>query len=92
MPGNSAPPVLVDAPALPHQFSAFPPVRQKAPPVTLQQNQNQPVGPKPPPKAVFLNAVGAPMVPNTVMPKAAKPKPPVPPKCAADWLGGTLFQ
>ena len=89
MPGNSAPPVLVDAPALPHPFSAFPPVRQKAPPVTLQQNQNQPVGPKPP---VFLNAVGAPMVPNTVMPKAAKPKPPVPPKCAADWLGGTLFQ
>ena len=92
MPGNSAPPVLVDAPALPHPFSAFPPVRQKAPPVTLQQHQNQPVGPKPPPKAVFLNAVGAPMVPNTVMPKAAKPKPPVPPKCATDWLGGALFQ
>ena len=36
MPGNSAPPVLVDTSALPHQFSAFPPIRQKAPPMTLQ--------------------------------------------------------
>ena len=93
MPGNSAPPVLVDSPALAASVFSFSTSQAKgstsdtaAEPKPTSTNLNHP------PKAVFLNAVGAPMVPNTVMPKAAKPKPPVPPKCARDWLGGALFQ
>ena len=91
-PGISAPPVLVGASDLPHVFSAFPPVKAKAPPVALQQQiQKKPPPPKPY-HVVVSQAVAAPIAPVMAVPKEVKPKPPHPPKNAAEWLGGSLFQ
>eukprot|EP00435_Cladocopium_sp_Y103_P074628 s72_g50.t1 len=91
-PGISAPPVLVGASDLPHPFSAFPPVKAKPPPVALQQQlQKKPPPPKPP-QVVVVQAVAAPIAPMKAFPKQVKPRPPHPPKSAAEWLGGSLSQ